>query len=184
MNDFQDNSEEYLKVIKSVGEEVFSVLSNVKMLLRYALLSITESIRNNPEIYNLIFYNMSPSITDYSGSSSQNYAASYTYGPDQQQKSSPNYNTEANAAVIIDEAEKLFYKLVKDSINKVITNSSFSKSSLLPSSLPLLSPSKEEQQSHVKSSPTAANQNHAYRKEYTFIHSKEIDNEGQENKSC
>jgi hypothetical protein len=38
--------------------------------------------------------------------------------------------------------------------------------------------------SHVKASQTAANQNHAYREEYTFIQSEEIDNEGQENKSC
>jgi predicted nucleic acid-binding Zn-ribbon protein len=49
VNDFQDRNEEYLKVIKSVGEEVLIVLPNVKMFLRYALLSITESIRNNPE---------------------------------------------------------------------------------------------------------------------------------------
>ena len=48
VNDYQDNNEEYLKVIKAVGEEVLSVLPNVKMFLRRALLSITESIRNNP----------------------------------------------------------------------------------------------------------------------------------------
>jgi hypothetical protein len=62
----------------------------------------------------------------------------------------------AMSTIITGEAEKLFYKLVKDSINKVIiTDCTFSKSSL-SSSLPLLSPS-DEQQSHVKSSPTAAN---------------------------
>jgi hypothetical protein len=57
---------------------------------------------------------MSPSITDYSSSKGQDYTAPCTYG--QQQNSSPDYNTEANAAIIIGEAEKLFYKLVKDSI--------------------------------------------------------------------
>jgi hypothetical protein len=75
--------------------------------------------------------------------------------------------------------KKLFYKLVKGSMNKVITDRTFSKLSL-PSSLPLLSPS-VEQQSHVNSSPTAANQTHTYREEHTFIHS-EIDNEEQDNK--
>ena len=59
VNDFQDSNEEYLKIIKTVGEEVLGGLSNVKMFLRYALLSITESIRNNPERYRSIFYNMS-----------------------------------------------------------------------------------------------------------------------------
>ena len=77
VNDFQDSNEEYLKVITNVGEEVLGGLSNVKMFLRCALLSITESIRNNPERYRSIFYNMSPSITDYS-SNGQDYTASYS----------------------------------------------------------------------------------------------------------
>jgi hypothetical protein len=178
VNDFQDNNEEYLKVITNVGEEVLSGLSNVKMFLRYALLSITESMRNNPERYRSIFYNMS-SITDYSSSNGQNYM----YGQQQQQNSSPDYDTEANAAIIISEAEKLFYKLVKDSINKIITDCTFSKSPL-PSSFPMLPPSNEQQQSHMGSRPIAAaaavNQTRTCREENTFIQP-EIDNEEQDN---
>ena len=69
----------------------------------------------------------------------------------QQQYPSPDYNTEANMALIVDEAQKLFKKLVKDNINKVITDCTFSKS-LLPSSLPLLPPSdKQQQKSYDKS---------------------------------
>ena len=74
------------------------------------------------------------------------------------------------------QSEKLFYKLVKASINKVITDSTFNKSSL-PSSLPLLSPS-DEQQSHVRSNPTGANQTHTY-KEHTSIQSEIDDHEDQ-----
>jgi hypothetical protein len=48
----------------------------------------------------------------------------------QQQNSSLVYNTETNAAIIIDEAEKLFYKLIKDGIDKVITDYPFRKSPL------------------------------------------------------
>jgi predicted nucleic acid-binding Zn-ribbon protein len=55
VDDFQDNNEEYLKIIKTVGEEILSVISNVKVLLRYALLSMTESIRNDPERFRSIF---------------------------------------------------------------------------------------------------------------------------------
>ncbi len=37
----------------------------------------------------------------------------------QQQYSSPNYNTEDNMALMIDEAEKLFNKVVKDCIELI-----------------------------------------------------------------
>jgi hypothetical protein len=139
------NNEEYIKIIKTVEEKVLSVLSNVKVLLRCALLSITESITNNPERFRLLFHNMPPSIIDCYDSNGQDYTASYMCGGQIRQFQyypSPNYNTEANIAIIVDEAQKLFNKLVKDSINKVIiTDCTFSKSSL-PSSLPL--PDKEE----------------------------------------
>jgi hypothetical protein len=129
-------------------------LSNARVLLRYALLSITESIRNDSERYRSIFYNMSPLIIDYSGSSSQGYTSSSMYGPDQQQKSSPNYNTEANISMIVEEAEKLFNKVVKDCINTITTECAFSKSSSL--SLPLLPPSNEEQQKSHEIKPDSS----------------------------
>ena len=59
--------------------------------------------------------------------------------------------------------EKLYNNLVKDCTNKVIiTDCTFSKS-ILPSSLPLLPPSNEQQQSHTRSSPitTTTNQTHS-----------------------
>jgi hypothetical protein len=83
--------------------------------------------------------------------------------------------------MIVEEAEKLYNKVIKDCTNKVITGCTFSKSSL-PSSLRLLPPSNEQQQSHMRSSPTAAvNQTHTCREENTFIQSEEIDNEEQDN---
>jgi hypothetical protein len=150
VNDFQDSNEEYLKVIKSVREEVLSVISNVKVLLRYALLSMTESARNDPERFRLIFYNLS-SITDYSSSNVQDYM--YGQQQQQQQNSSPDYNTEANAAIIRGKAEKLFYKLVKDSMNKIIIDYPFSKSSL--PSLPLLPTSHEGKSYEIKSNDSS-----------------------------
>jgi hypothetical protein len=94
---------------------------------RYALLFITESIRNEPERFRSLVYNM-PSIIHCYNSDGQDYAASDMYGGQiQQHYSSPDYNTEANMALIVDEAQKLFNKLVKDSINKAITDCIFSK---------------------------------------------------------
>jgi hypothetical protein len=64
---------------------------------------------------------MSPSIIDYSNSSNgQDYIDSCMYGQQQppQQNWSPDYDTKASVAIIIDEAEKLFYKVVKDCVTK------------------------------------------------------------------
>jgi hypothetical protein len=143
VNDFQNNNEEYVKIIKAVEEKVVSILSNVKVLLRCALLSITKSIRNNPERFRSLFYNM-PSIIDCYNTNGQDYAASYMYvGQIQQYYLSPDYNTDANIDIIVDEAEKLYNTVVKDSINKIIiVDYPFRKSS----SLPLLPASTEEQQ--------------------------------------
>jgi hypothetical protein len=167
VNDFQDSNEEYFKVIKSVIDKVLGVLSDKKILLRYALLSITESIRNDPERYRLIFYNMSPSVIDCSSSSnSQDYIDSCMYGQQQQRQQNwlPDYDTEANMAIIIDEAEKLFYKLIKDCVNKTIVASDSKPSSSLS-----LSPRKElsdVQKDSTQKLSTAC----TYRKEW---HSKE-----------
>jgi hypothetical protein len=123
VTDFQDNNEGFIKIIKAVEEKVVSILSNGKVLLRYALLSITESITNNPERYRSLFYNMPSSIIDCYNTNGQDYTDSYTYGQMQQQPqylSPDNNNTEANLAIIVDEAEKLYNKIVKDCINKVI----------------------------------------------------------------
>ena len=62
---FQNNNEEYIKITKTVEEKVVCVLSNGKVLLKCALLSITESARNDPEKYKLIFYNISSIIDCY-----------------------------------------------------------------------------------------------------------------------
>jgi hypothetical protein len=53
-------------------------------------------------------------------------------------------------------AEKLYNKLVRDCLHKIITDSSLSTSS---SSLPLLPQSNGEQQSHAFQKPTAATKN-------------------------
>jgi hypothetical protein len=53
---FENNNEEYLKIKQTVKQEVSSILSNAKPLLRLALDSIIESIRNEPVKYSSLFY--------------------------------------------------------------------------------------------------------------------------------
>ena len=75
-----ENSNEvyYIKIRKTVEEKVNSILSNSKMLLKLALLSLTESMRKDPDRYiSLIYHNNTYSDTEYN---SQNYeTASYIW---------------------------------------------------------------------------------------------------------
>jgi hypothetical protein len=82
---------------------------------------------------------------------------------------SQDFDTEASMVIILDEAEKLFSKLIKDCVNKVIPDCTFSKSSF-PLSLPLLPPS-NEQQSHAFQRPTALKANKTYIERETYIYS-------------
>jgi hypothetical protein len=89
---FQNDNEEYVKFTKAIEEKVLNVSSNAKVLIRFALLSIIESIRNDPARFRSLFYNI-PSIIDCYNANGQDYAASYMYeGQIQQQKISQELN--------------------------------------------------------------------------------------------
>jgi hypothetical protein len=62
---FKSNNEEYLKIKQTAYEEVKSVLTDSKLLLKFATLSVIESLRINPELCNFVFYNNSNNITVY-----------------------------------------------------------------------------------------------------------------------
>ena len=120
---FENNNEEYLKINQTIKDKVSSILSDGKGLLRLALYSLIESIRNEPIKYSsLICYNnnnlySSSTIADYS---SQYYDASYGQQHD--------YFMEAQKATLVQEAEKLYNKLVKDLTNRIIYDAAFSSS--------------------------------------------------------
>ena len=67
VNDFKSNNEEYLKVKQAAHKEVKSVLNGGKILLKFATASVFESLRNNPELCNIILHYIS-----------DNNSASYT----------------------------------------------------------------------------------------------------------
>jgi hypothetical protein len=110
---FENNNEEYLKINQTVKDKVSSILSDGKLLLRLALYSLIESIRNEPVKYNsLIYYNKVSSTTD----------SSYMYEGRQQPQyiSSQDYFIEHYTAMLLNEAEKLYNNLVKDLTNRII----------------------------------------------------------------
>jgi hypothetical protein len=134
---FEDNNETYLTIRNTVEETVLGTLSNGKMLLKLALLSLVESIRNNPGKYSsLLYHNVSSSTTDYSNQ----YYESYMYK--QKQYTSYNNDGEGSGAMLIEEAEKLYNKLAKELPDEIINDYA---SSIASSSLPLLPSSDEEQ---------------------------------------
>jgi hypothetical protein len=53
---FENNNEEYDKIRKTVEEKVISTLLDTKMLPKLAVLSMIESIRNNPDKYSPLIY--------------------------------------------------------------------------------------------------------------------------------
>ncbi|HET7283500.1 MAG TPA: hypothetical protein VFI70_02345 [Nitrososphaeraceae archaeon] len=56
---FENSNEVYIKIRKTVEERVINILSNSKILLKLALLSLTESMRKDPDKYSsLIYHNM------------------------------------------------------------------------------------------------------------------------------
>jgi hypothetical protein len=109
-----------LKIHQTVKDKVGSILSDGKVLLRLALYSLIESIRNDPVKYgSLIYYNNMYSTTD----------SSYMYVGRQQYVSSQDYFIEHYSAMLLNEAEKLYNKLVKDLTNRVICEIAFSNNS-------------------------------------------------------
>jgi chromosome segregation ATPase len=132
---FQNNNEEYIKIRKTVEEKVHSILSDKKMLLKLAILSLSESMRKDPDKYSSLIYNNNiSSNADYNN---QCYTASYMYGQQQQ------YPAQAYMDMLIEEAERLYNKLTKELVDEIITD----YSSNISSSLPLLqTPSDEKEQ--------------------------------------
>jgi hypothetical protein len=89
-----------LKIKQTVKENISNILSNGKVLLRLALDSLIESIRNDPAKYSsLIYYNMYEQ---------------------KQFSSSQNYYNEYYKAMLVQDTEKLYNKLVNDLTNRII----------------------------------------------------------------
>jgi transposase len=130
VTEFKSNNEEYIDKIKQAAfEEAKSMLNDSKLLLEFATLSIIESLRSNPELYNFITYSTSVETT------------SATYGPNhtslmlsgQQQSFNDNYT-----ALILEESEKLYNKLKPELTNRIMAAAADATAIRASSSLPSL----------------------------------------------
>jgi hypothetical protein len=122
---FKNDNEEYLDKIKQVAEEkVKDVLTNSKLLLKFATFSVIESLSSNPELYNFVIHNNSNNIPISYGS---NYPSLMFSGKQQQRSFNDIYT-----ALIVEEAEKLYDKIITELINRVITAAATISESSLP----------------------------------------------------
>ena len=101
---FKSNNEEYLKIKNTVEEEISRFLKDGKVLLQFALASIIESIRRNPDKYNDHLVG--------------NASLSSTMAANQSLLS----NIEDYKDMILDEAKRLYDRLVKHFINSIMDN--------------------------------------------------------------
>jgi hypothetical protein len=114
---FKSNNGDYLNKIKQAAEEnVKSVLTDSKLIFKFATLSVIESLRRNPELYNFIIHDNTNNTPICYGS---NYP-SLMLSESQEQQQQQSFN-DAYTSLILEESEKLYNKLTTELTNKVIT---------------------------------------------------------------
>jgi hypothetical protein len=112
---FKNNNEDYLNKIKQAAEEkVKDVLTNGKLILKFATFSVIESLRSSPELYNFVIHDNSNNTPISYGS---NYPSSMLLGRQEQQQQSFN---DSYTVLILEEGEKLYNKLTTKLTNRGI----------------------------------------------------------------
>jgi transposase len=125
---FKNNNEDYLKIKKEAYEEVKSLLTDSKLLLKFATLSLIESLRSNPELYNFVMHGNSNNTLFSYGS---NYPSLMLSGRQQQQQ----LFNDSYIALISEESEKLYNKLTTKLTNRIMAAAAGS-TAIRTSSLP------------------------------------------------
>ena len=109
---FKHNNQEYLKIERKIQSKVTNLLSDGKSVLKVAVDSLMKSMRKDPQKYiNLIYYNQNSSASRYT---------EYIYVNGQQPYASSDYFREVYKSILLEDAEKLFNKLVKELTEQMI----------------------------------------------------------------
>jgi hypothetical protein len=129
VTEYKSNNEEYLNKIKQAAEEkVKDVLTNGKLLLKFATFSVIESLRIDPELCNFVLYNTS--VETASTTYGSNFPSLMLSGVQHQQQRLFN---DTYTALILKESEKLYNKLTTELTNRVMAAAASSRISSLPS---------------------------------------------------
>lgn len=130
---FQDTNEAYIKITKIVEGKVHSTLSHPNVLLKYALLSLVESMKKNPDrYYSLIYNDIYSPMSSTSLYPSQYHAAFDTYGKDLQYPSQ-DYYSDGCIDMLVEEIEKIYNKFAKECVDGTIADYAISMTPSLSS---------------------------------------------------
>jgi hypothetical protein len=122
LRQFKNSDEEYLKIRHTAEQAVRSTLSNNRRLLKFALLSLIESLRADPIRFNSLVDGTPSQLT-----SKNHYTNALPYYSNQ------HGYAETLAEVIVDVAASLYEKMVKDFTNQAMSEAAGSSTKLLPS---------------------------------------------------
>jgi hypothetical protein len=147
VNNYKNNDPEYTKLKKIINEEILEILSDNRALLKLAVLSIAESIRNNPDKYSPLVSNHSddiypPSMTTATYDSRTDDSSCHMCQPPQQLLEQQSYLPQNNyIGMLIDEAHKLYTFLAErffcDIVNENVSKQSIPATTLPATELPL-----------------------------------------------
>jgi hypothetical protein len=129
---YKNNDEEYVKIMQSIENKISDFLSNKKMFLKIAIISVIESMRNNPEKYSALVYHNNDNQNSSSSSStrSTDHNSNLLNARRQAVVLPPppydGYIIEHYKDTMLEEAEKLYNVLVDQLVCEVV-NESMSK---------------------------------------------------------
>ena len=136
LRQFKNSDEKYLKIRYAAKQAVRSVLSDNRQLLKFAVLSLIESLRADPIKFNFITHGMPSPLTmskstiiDHAGSNSNYYVKSSSSYYDH------NRYAETLTEVIVKEAASLYEKMLNDFAHQTMTNAAAGSSAKLLHSL-------------------------------------------------
>lgn len=139
---FRSNNAEYVKIKENVKQKVENNLTNPKKLLRLTLLALIESLRSDTSKFQVLYYQMSTETTTMPIALSQSQSLTPSYGSQNysvsnmdEQYLSQDYNSPTSAFenFVLNEAERLYDKLLDDSLNKVSNKPNNSSLNVSPS---------------------------------------------------
>jgi hypothetical protein len=135
---FKSNNEEYLKIKSTVEDIMKNVLTDGKVLLHKAVFSIIETLRNenNTTKNHLISFLAKEAITVSHYRDYKYVSSTFKSSPPGEQQELAQY-IEDYKDTILEEAEKLYNRMIKDLTDTIIDNTAFKMmSSPVPSDLP------------------------------------------------
>ncbi len=140
---YKNNDEEYFEVIKSIEDKISDLLSNKRTFLKVAIISVIESMRNDPEKYSALVYHNNDKSSLSSSIRSKDHNSNLLNASRQAVVLPPlpydNYMIEYYKDIMLEEAEKLYNDIIDQILCKVV-NENVAKQSAetMPSSLPAL----------------------------------------------